>query len=48
MLLLVVAGLALAGCGGKNRTNQTGEALPAKELPTQVRTTSAPGEQYTN
>ena len=38
-LLLVVAGLALAGCGGKNRTHQAGEALPAKELPAQVRTT---------
>ena len=39
LLLLVVAGLAIAGCSGKNRTNPAGETLPAKELPTQVRTT---------
>ena len=38
LLLLVIAGLALAGCGGKNRTDQAGEALPAQGLPAQVLT----------
>ncbi len=41
LMVVMAAGLSLAGCGGKNRAAQAGETPPGKELPAQASATQS-------